>query len=124
VAFNYTHILINYPGIRPVKRVEIPDSTANDAFGFRAQANKYEQNSSHYSLSASERAGKVSRPLCIACQYTNVCDFLIKSKDASVGLEVNWVQLRDPEANWVKLDALARELAKSIFIDRPDGDFQ
>jgi hypothetical protein len=41
-----------------------------------------------------------------------------------VGLEVNWVQLRDPEANWVKLDALARELAKSIFIDRPDGDFQ
>jgi len=43
---------------------------------------------------------------------------------SSVRLWAQWSQrTREPHADWLKIDAALRDIARTIFIDRPPGDF-
>jgi hypothetical protein len=50
----------------------------------------------------------------------------LKSGDQTVSIVLGWREwdTDGPVAMWTSYDLAAREIAHSIFIDRPQGDFQ
>jgi len=81
-----------------------------------------------YRTSADRRIGSLSRPLCILCkELESACGVVLNSRDYHAVLYFTWrvPGIYTPNtANWPSYDKVARDIARSIFIDRPAGDFQ
>lgn len=78
-----------------------------------------------YSFRAERRLSSASAPVCVSCNIIAewTCVEWIFSSNRSVRLWAQWSQrTREPNPNWLKIDAALRDVARAIFIDRPPGE--
>ena len=86
--------------------------------------------STQFFLPAEKRLGNATAPLCVICGgvvfSSQACTIYLWSSDKAVRFEMRWSERGKPSPSeeWIKADFTARKIAHSIFIDRPEGDFQ
>ena len=85
--------------------------------------------SRQFFLPAEKRIGNAITPLCVICGKVFIdeeCSINLWSSDKAVRFNMRWfVEGKpSPSENWITADFAARKIAHSIFIDRPEGDFQ
>jgi hypothetical protein len=122
----------------PVKGPSCNTTTegADDALGYTRREIRSGPHGFQFTLPAARRAGHAERPLCLSCSRLSadapppeqpwLCGIDEVSLDGGTELIFGWLirGAPTPGAEWTALDAYARNVARSIFIDRPSDDFQ
>ena len=99
---------------------------SEDALGYRSYQISRSPPGYGYVLAGDRRYDNASRPLCIVCDWAKTCGVYLESGQKAVSFVLGWREWGSggPIAMWTSYDRAAREIAHSIFIDRPHGDFQ
>ena len=104
-----------------------PPRVAPDELGYREIRSRNPSGIGFY-LAERSRPDNASRPLCIGCSRINTwgCGIKVMSEDRVAFTSIEWFEGNQvtPRAAWTAYDQIARKIAQSIFVDRPQGDFQ